>query len=41
VLNDGTRWTVYKRFFTGDALLEELGGGTILHQGRWFVLVTA
>ncbi len=41
VLNDGTRWTVYKRFFTGEALLAELGGRTILHQGRWFVLVTA
>ena len=41
VLNDGTRWTVYKRFFTGDALLAELGGGSILHEGRWFVLVTA
>jgi SAM-dependent methyltransferase len=41
VLNDGTRWTVYKRFFTGDALLAELGGGTILHQGPWFVLVMA
>jgi ubiquinone/menaquinone biosynthesis C-methylase UbiE len=41
VLNDGTRWTVYKRFFTGDALLAELGGGTILHEGRWFVLVAA
>jgi ubiquinone/menaquinone biosynthesis C-methylase UbiE len=41
VLNDGTRWTVYKRFFTGDALLTELGSGTILHQGPWFVLVMA
>jgi ubiquinone/menaquinone biosynthesis C-methylase UbiE len=41
VLNDGTRWTVYKRFFTGEGLLEELGGGTILHEGRWFVLVAA
>jgi ubiquinone/menaquinone biosynthesis C-methylase UbiE len=41
VLNDGTSWTVYKRFFTGDGLLAELGSGTILHEGRWFVLVTA
>jgi ubiquinone/menaquinone biosynthesis C-methylase UbiE len=41
VLNDGTRWTVYKRFFTGEGLLAELGGGTILHEGRWFVLVVA
>ena len=41
ILNDGTVWTVYKRFFTGDSLLQELGGGTILHEGRWFVLVAA
>jgi ubiquinone/menaquinone biosynthesis C-methylase UbiE len=40
-LNDGTRWTVYKRFLTGAALLAELGGGTVLHEGRWFVLVAA
>jgi len=40
-LNDGSSWTVYKRFFTGDALLAELGGGTVLHEGRWFVLVAA
>ena len=41
VLSDGTRWTVYKRFFTGAGLLEELGGGTILHEGRWFLLAVA
>jgi ubiquinone/menaquinone biosynthesis C-methylase UbiE len=41
VLNDGTRWTVYKRFFTGESLLAELGGGTILHEGHWFVVVAA
>jgi ubiquinone/menaquinone biosynthesis C-methylase UbiE len=41
VLNDGTSWKVYKRFFTGNGLLDELGGGTVLHEGRWFVLVTA
>jgi ubiquinone/menaquinone biosynthesis C-methylase UbiE len=41
ILNDGSRWTVYKRFFTGDALLAELGGGTVLQEGRWFVLVGA
>jgi ubiquinone/menaquinone biosynthesis C-methylase UbiE len=39
VLNDGSRWTVYKRFFAGEGLLAELGGGTLLHEGRWFVLV--
>ena len=41
VLNDGTTWNVYKRFFIGRALLDELGGGTVLHQGRWFLLVSA
>ena len=41
VLNDGTRWPVYKRFFIADGLLAELGGGTVLHEGRWFVLVAA
>ena len=39
VLNDGTRHSVYKRFFTGDGLAQELGGGEILHDGRWFVAV--
>jgi ubiquinone/menaquinone biosynthesis C-methylase UbiE len=38
VLNNGTRWTVYKRFFTGEGLLAELGDGSVLHEGRWFVL---
>ena len=41
VLYDGTRWTVYKRFFTGGGLLAELGGGSILHEGDWFVLAFA
>ncbi|MBD0291199.1 MAG: class I SAM-dependent methyltransferase [Thermoleophilia bacterium] len=39
VLNDGSRWTVYKRYFTPDGLLAELGGGEIVHDGRWFVAV--
>jgi ubiquinone/menaquinone biosynthesis C-methylase UbiE len=39
VLNDGTRWVVFKRFFTGAGLTEELGGGEVLHDGRWFVVV--
>jgi SAM-dependent methyltransferase len=41
VLRDGTRWQVYKRFFTGAGLAAELGGGRVLHEGRWFVLVAA
>ena len=41
VLKDGSRWTVYKRVFTGDQLAAELGGGVVLHEGRWFVVVRA
>jgi len=39
VLNDGSRWEVYKRYFEPDALAEELGGGETLHAGRWFFAV--
>jgi demethylmenaquinone methyltransferase/2-methoxy-6-polyprenyl-1,4-benzoquinol methylase len=39
ILNDGTRWQVYKRYFVGAALAEELGGGEVLHEGLWFVVV--
>lgn len=41
VLKDGSRWAVYKRYFDAEHLLEELGGGTVLHEGRWFVLVSS
>ena len=41
VLNDGSRHTVYKRYFTGAGLVEELGGGEVLHDGPWFVVVRA
>ena len=41
VLNDGSEWEVYKRFFSGPGLAEELGGGEVLHDGRWFVVVRA
>jgi ubiquinone/menaquinone biosynthesis C-methylase UbiE len=41
VLRDGSRWSVLKRYFTGKALAGELGGGDVLHEGRWFVLVRA
>ena len=40
-LDDRTRWRVYKRWFTADVLLEELGGGRPLHDGRWFVAVAS
>jgi len=39
VLNDGTRHTVYKRYFRGTELADELGGGAVLHEGGWFVAV--
>jgi ubiquinone/menaquinone biosynthesis C-methylase UbiE len=41
VLEDGSRWEVYKRWFEGAALADELGGGEVLFEGRWFVLVRA
>lgn len=41
LLADGSRWIVYKRYFTGAALARELGGGDVLHEGRWFVVVRA
>ena len=41
VLNDGSRHEVYKRYFTGDGLAGELGGGEVLHDGPWFVVVRA
>ena len=41
VLEDGSRWTVFKRVFTGEQLTSELGGGEVLHEGRWFVVVRA
>ncbi len=39
LLNDGSRHTVYKRYFAPAQLIEELSGGSVLHAGRWFVAV--
>jgi len=39
ILRDGSRHTVYKRYFTPAQLAAEAGGGRILHSGRWFVAV--
>ncbi len=39
LLKDGSHWEVYKRYFTGEGLAAELGGGEVLHEGRWFVVV--
>jgi ubiquinone/menaquinone biosynthesis C-methylase UbiE len=41
ILDDGSRWQVYKRYFEPEALAAELGGGEIVHAGRWFVAVRA
>jgi ubiquinone/menaquinone biosynthesis C-methylase UbiE len=40
-LKDGSEWEVYKRYFLADALAEELGGGEILLDGTYFVVVRA
>ncbi len=41
VLNDGSRHVVYKRYFTPERLIAEIGAGRALHSGRWFVAVQA
>jgi demethylmenaquinone methyltransferase/2-methoxy-6-polyprenyl-1,4-benzoquinol methylase len=39
ILNDGSRWEVYKRWFTGAGLAQELGSGEVLLDGCFFVVV--
>jgi ubiquinone/menaquinone biosynthesis C-methylase UbiE len=39
ILNDGSAFEVYKRYFDGDELARELGGGIVLHASDWFVMV--
>jgi demethylmenaquinone methyltransferase/2-methoxy-6-polyprenyl-1,4-benzoquinol methylase len=39
VLEDGSRTRVYKRWMEPQELVDELGGGDVLHAGRWFVAV--
>jgi ubiquinone/menaquinone biosynthesis C-methylase UbiE len=41
VLNDGSRWEVFKRYFTPEGLADELGSARVLHAGRWFVMVSS
>jgi hypothetical protein len=41
VLKDGSRWAVLKRYFTSGELLEELGGGRVLHEGEYFLVVAS
>jgi demethylmenaquinone methyltransferase/2-methoxy-6-polyprenyl-1,4-benzoquinol methylase len=38
-LSDGSRHRVYKRFFSAPELAGEIGGGSVLMAGRWFVAV--
>jgi len=38
-LKDGSRYTVLKRYFSGARLAAELGGGDVMHDGDWFVMV--
>jgi SAM-dependent methyltransferase len=40
-LSDGSRHAVYKRWFRPEQLARELGGGEVVHAGRWFVAVRA
>jgi ubiquinone/menaquinone biosynthesis C-methylase UbiE len=39
ILNDGSRWKVYKRYFTPEQLCDELGGGEVVLANRWFLIV--
>ena len=41
ILNDGSAFEVYKRYFDGDELLRELGGGAVLQVSDWFVMVVS
>jgi ubiquinone/menaquinone biosynthesis C-methylase UbiE len=41
VLNDGSSHRVFKRYFTTDQLADELDGGWVLFDGRWFVMVSS
>jgi demethylmenaquinone methyltransferase/2-methoxy-6-polyprenyl-1,4-benzoquinol methylase len=41
VLNDGSSFSVFKRYFEASRLAEELGAGRILHQSPWFVMVAS
>ena len=40
ILNDGSRWTVFKRCFVGPDLAAELGGD-VIHRSRHFLVVRA
>lgn len=39
ILNDGSSHRVFKRYLAASQLSSELGGGRVLFEGRWFVIV--
>jgi hypothetical protein len=39
VAPDGSRHTVYKRWLTAERMCSELGGGEVLHDGHYFMIV--
>ena len=39
MLQDGSRWEVFKRVFRPEQLTNELGGGEVLHLGHYFLVV--
>ena len=39
ILDDGSRWQVFKRYFEPAGLAAELGGGETVFAGHWFVAV--
>jgi ubiquinone/menaquinone biosynthesis C-methylase UbiE len=41
VLNDGSSFSVFKRYFDASQLADELGGGRVLHRSPWFVMVAS
>ena len=41
ILNDGSSHRVFKRYFTAPQLADELEGGRVVFDGRWFVMVTS
>ena len=41
VLEDGSRFEVYKRYFSPGSLASELGGGDVVFAGTWYVAVAA
>jgi ubiquinone/menaquinone biosynthesis C-methylase UbiE len=41
ILNDGSSFQVYKRYFRGAELAAELGRGTVIHESDWFVMVSS